>query len=103
MGVPGQDPQVATREWEGEFSLGQDEFEGKNPRGHGGERLGRACPGLIPLASVYHLVLSLQGEWDLQPLPKITSKLEEPTPRCPASRGQSPTSPTVVSIVGSRS
>ncbi|XP_047555231.1 dopamine beta-hydroxylase isoform X1 [Lutra lutra] len=43
------------------------------------------------------------GEWDLQPLPKITSKLEEPTPRCPASRGQSPTSPTVVSIGGSRS
>ncbi|XP_045878939.1 dopamine beta-hydroxylase isoform X2 [Meles meles] len=43
------------------------------------------------------------GEWDLQPLPKITSKLDEPTPRCPASRGQSPTSPTVVSIGGSRS
>ncbi|XP_044120145.1 dopamine beta-hydroxylase [Neovison vison] len=43
------------------------------------------------------------GEWDLQPLPKITSKLEEPTPRCPSSRGQSPTSPTVVSIGGGRS
>lgn len=60
-------------------------------------------PCLTLPASVYHLVLSLQGEWNWQPLPKIISKLEEPTPRCPASRGQSPANPTVVSIGGSKS
>lgn len=43
-----------------------------------------------------------QGEWDRQPLPEIVSKLEEPTPRCPASQGQSPAGPTVVSIGGSK-
>ncbi|XP_037348833.1 dopamine beta-hydroxylase [Talpa occidentalis] len=43
-----------------------------------------------------------QGEWDLQPLPKILSKLQEPAPRCPAGRGQSPAGPTVVSIGGSK-
>lgn len=36
------------------------------------------------------------GEWNLQPLPKITSTLEEPTPRCPVRQPQSPASPTVV-------
>ncbi|XP_019495116.1 PREDICTED: dopamine beta-hydroxylase [Hipposideros armiger] len=44
-----------------------------------------------------------QGEWNLQPLPKIISKLEEPAPQCPASRGQSPSCPTVVSINGDKS
>ncbi|KAJ1078282.1 hypothetical protein K5549_016853, partial [Capra hircus] len=39
-----------------------------------------------------------QGEWDRQPLPEIVSRLEEPTPHCPASRAQSPTGPTVLSI-----
>nr|KAF6483918.1 dopamine beta-hydroxylase [Rousettus aegyptiacus] len=43
-----------------------------------------------------------QGEWDLQPLPEIFSKLEEPAPRCPAGRGQSPAGPTVVSIGGGK-
>nr|XP_031529572.1 dopamine beta-hydroxylase isoform X2 [Vicugna pacos] len=39
-----------------------------------------------------------QGEWDRQPLPEIISKLEEPSPRCAASRRQSPAGPAVVSI-----
>eukprot|EP00069_Balaena_mysticetus_P010899 bmy_20870T0 len=43
-----------------------------------------------------------QGEWNLQPLPEIISKLEEPTRHCPASRGQSPAGPTVVSIGGGK-
>ncbi|XP_040488103.1 dopamine beta-hydroxylase [Ursus maritimus] len=47
--------------------------------------------------------VSFEGEWNWQPLPKIISKLKEPTPRCPASRGQSPANPTVVSIGGSKS
>nr|XP_012637425.1 dopamine beta-hydroxylase [Microcebus murinus] len=46
--------------------------------------------------------LRFQGEWDLQPLPKIISTLEEPTPQCPAIRCPSPASPTVVSIAGGR-
>lgn len=64
---------------------------------------GKAVPCLTPPASVYRVVLSLQGEWNRQPLPEIISKLEEPTPRCPASRVQSPIRPTVVSIGGSKS
>ncbi|XP_070451030.1 dopamine beta-hydroxylase isoform X1 [Equus przewalskii] len=43
-----------------------------------------------------------QGEWNLQPLPEIISKLEEPTPQCPASRGRSPAGPTVVDIGGGK-
>ncbi|XP_032489906.1 dopamine beta-hydroxylase [Phocoena sinus] len=43
-----------------------------------------------------------QGEWNLQPLPEIISKLEEPTRHCPASRGQSPAGPTMVSIGGGK-
>ncbi|KAI4547597.1 hypothetical protein MG293_004152 [Ovis ammon polii] len=39
-----------------------------------------------------------QGEWNQQPLPEIVSRLEEPTPHCPASRALSPTGPTVLSI-----
>ncbi|VTJ54357.1 Hypothetical predicted protein [Marmota monax] len=39
-----------------------------------------------------------QGEWDLQPLPKIVSTLEEPTPHCPTRGTQSPAGPTVVNI-----
>nr|XP_020744109.1 dopamine beta-hydroxylase [Odocoileus virginianus texanus] len=41
-----------------------------------------------------------QGEWDRQPLPEVESRLEEPTPHCPASRAQRPTGPTVLSIGG---
>lgn len=63
---------------------------------------GEVAPCFDALASVYLLVPSLQGEWDLQPLPEIVSKLEEPVPRCRASRGQSPAGPTVVSIGGSQ-
>lgn len=59
-------------------------------------------PLLTPLASVYLLVLSIQGKWDLQPLPEIISKLEEPTPRCPTSRDQSSSGLTVVSIGGGK-
>ncbi|KAM5331021.1 dopamine beta-hydroxylase [Glossophaga mutica] len=44
-----------------------------------------------------------QGEWELQPLPKITSRLEEPAPRCPAHPGLRPAGTTVVSIGGGRS
>ncbi|KAF6327159.1 dopamine beta-hydroxylase [Rhinolophus ferrumequinum] len=43
-----------------------------------------------------------QGEWSLQPLPEIISKLEEPAPRCPASRGPSSGGPTMVSIGGGK-
>ncbi|XP_008578902.1 PREDICTED: dopamine beta-hydroxylase [Galeopterus variegatus] len=43
-----------------------------------------------------------QGEWNLQPLPEIISKLEEPTPQCPTSRSLSPAGPTVVSIGGGK-
>uniref|UniRef100_A0A8C5LH31 Dopamine beta-hydroxylase n=1 Tax=Jaculus jaculus TaxID=51337 RepID=A0A8C5LH31_JACJA len=39
-----------------------------------------------------------QGEWDLQPLPKIISTLKEPTPNCPAHRAPGPAGPTVVNI-----
>nr|XP_024108152.2 dopamine beta-hydroxylase isoform X1 [Pongo abelii]XP_054376834.1 dopamine beta-hydroxylase isoform X1 [Pongo abelii] len=43
-----------------------------------------------------------QGEWNLQPLPKVISTLEEPTPQCPTSQGQSPAGPTIVSIGGGK-
>lgn len=48
--------------------------------------------------SLSRLRASLQGEWDLQPLPKIVSTLEEPTPHCPSRGAQSPAGPTVVNI-----
>ncbi|XP_021050319.1 dopamine beta-hydroxylase [Mus pahari] len=35
------------------------------------------------------------GEWNLQPLPQVTSTLEEPTPRCPTRQTQSPGNPAV--------
>lgn len=76
------------------------EFQGRKRRW--GKRPGRWHLISAALASVYLLVLPLQGEWDLQPLPEIFSKLEEPAPRCPAGRGQSPAGPTVVSIGGGK-
>ncbi|EHH56997.1 hypothetical protein EGM_06549 [Macaca fascicularis] len=42
------------------------------------------------------------GEWNLQPLPKVFSTLEEPTPRCPTSQGRSPAGPTIISIGGGK-
>ena len=63
---------------------------------------GKAVPHLTPPASVYLLVLSLQGEWNRQPLPEIISKLEEPTSHCPASQDQSPSSHPVVNIGGGK-
>ncbi|XP_031518278.1 dopamine beta-hydroxylase-like [Papio anubis] len=42
------------------------------------------------------------GEWNLQPLPKVISTLEEPTPRCPTSQGRSPAGPTIISIGGGK-
>ncbi|CAH6788778.1 Dbh [Phodopus roborovskii] len=39
-----------------------------------------------------------QGEWNLQPLPEITSTLKDPTPNCPTGRAVSRTNPTTVSI-----
>ncbi|MXQ94797.1 hypothetical protein E5288_WYG008288 [Bos mutus] len=43
-----------------------------------------------------------QGEWNQQPLPEIVSRLEEPTPHCPASQAQSPAGPTVLNIGGGK-
>uniref|UniRef100_A0A4W2BTR9 Dopamine beta-hydroxylase n=1 Tax=Bos indicus x Bos taurus TaxID=30522 RepID=A0A4W2BTR9_BOBOX len=43
-----------------------------------------------------------QGEWNRQPLPEIVSRLEEPTPHCPASQAQSPAGPTVLNISGGK-
>lgn len=59
-------------------------------------------PHLTPPASVYLLVLSSQGEWNLQPLPEIVSKLEKPSRHCPAGQGRGPSGLTVVSIGGGR-
>ncbi|XP_007521497.1 dopamine beta-hydroxylase [Erinaceus europaeus] len=42
------------------------------------------------------------GEWELQPLPKIVTKLEEPVPQCPVIQGQQPAAPIEVSIGGNR-
>uniref|UniRef100_A0A2K5WW80 Dopamine beta-hydroxylase n=1 Tax=Macaca fascicularis TaxID=9541 RepID=A0A2K5WW80_MACFA len=42
------------------------------------------------------------GEWNLQPLPKVISTLEEPTPQCPTSQGRSPAGPTIISIGGGK-
>ncbi|XP_077821097.1 dopamine beta-hydroxylase isoform X3 [Macaca mulatta] len=42
------------------------------------------------------------GEWNLQPLPKVISTLEEPTPHCPTSQGRSPAGPTIISIGGGK-
>lgn len=56
------------------------------------------APCLAPPASVYLLVPSLQGEWNPQPLPEITSTLKEPAPNCPAQQAPSHTNPTVVSV-----
>ncbi|KAG8509447.1 Dopamine beta-hydroxylase [Galemys pyrenaicus] len=64
----------------------------------------RALYGFAPISMHCNKssAVRFQGEWDLQPLPQITSKLEEPGPRCPAGRAQSPAGPTVVSIGGSQ-
>ncbi|XP_045145294.1 dopamine beta-hydroxylase [Echinops telfairi] len=43
-----------------------------------------------------------QGEWNLQPLPKITSTLRGPARHCPASRAQRPSGPTVVNVTRGR-
>ena len=77
--------------------LGQSECKGRDPRvGESG------WGGFDPPAAANILLPSLQGEWNLQPLPEITSKLEEPAPHCPPGRGQSPVGPTVVSIGGGK-
>ncbi|XP_008068990.1 dopamine beta-hydroxylase [Carlito syrichta] len=67
-------------------------------------RVLEALYGFVPI-SVHcnkSSAVRFQGEWELQPLPKIISTLEEPTPQCPASRGPSPTGLTVVSISGGK-
>lgn len=66
------------------------------------EVAGTAATHLAPPASVYLLLPSLQGEWNLQPLPKVISTLEEPTPQCPTSQGRSPAGPTIISIGGGK-
>ncbi|XP_045702029.1 dopamine beta-hydroxylase [Phyllostomus hastatus] len=43
-----------------------------------------------------------QGEWELQPLPKIASRLEKPAPRCPARPSACPARPTVVVTGGGK-
>ena len=63
---------------------------------------GGGGPHFAPPASIYLLVPSLQGEWNRQPLPEIVSRLEEPTPHCPASQAQSPAGPTVLNIGGGK-
>lgn len=63
---------------------------------------GEMVSRFTPPASVYPEVPSLQGEWDLQPLPEIISELEEPAPRCPARPGQSHMGPTAVNIGGGK-
>ncbi|OWK10220.1 DBH, partial [Cervus elaphus hippelaphus] len=63
---------------------------------------GGGGPHLTPPASIYLLVPSLQGEWDRQPLPEVVSRLEEPTPHCPASRAQRPAGPTMLNIGGGK-
>lgn len=60
---------------------------------------GEAAPISPPSLSLPHGP-SLQGEWDLQPLPEIVSQLEVPAPQCPASQRLSPVGPTVVNIGG---
>ncbi|XP_038193994.2 dopamine beta-hydroxylase [Arvicola amphibius] len=42
--------------------------------------------------------VSFQGEWNLKPLPEITSTLKEPTPHCPTHQAVSCTNSTMVSI-----
>uniref|UniRef100_A0A8C9I8Z8 Dopamine beta-hydroxylase n=1 Tax=Piliocolobus tephrosceles TaxID=591936 RepID=A0A8C9I8Z8_9PRIM len=66
------------------------------------EVAGKAATHLVPPASVYLLLPSLQGEWNLQPLPKVIPTLEEPTPQCPTSQDQSPAGPTIISIGGGK-
>ncbi|XP_037653314.1 dopamine beta-hydroxylase [Choloepus didactylus] len=60
----------------------------------------RALYGFAPISMHCNKssAVRFQGEWSLQPLPEIISTLQEPAPRCPASRGQSPAGPAVVSI-----
>ncbi|KAM6170122.1 dopamine beta-hydroxylase [Rhynchocyon petersi] len=60
----------------------------------------RALYGFAPIAMHCNKssAVRFQGEWDQQPLPEITSTLEEPAPRCLAGRAQSPSGPTVVSL-----
>ncbi|XP_003941430.1 dopamine beta-hydroxylase [Saimiri boliviensis] len=43
-----------------------------------------------------------QGDWNLQPLPKVISSLGAPTPQCPPRQCPSPASPTIINIVGDR-
>uniref|UniRef100_A0A8D1BZA1 Dopamine beta-hydroxylase n=1 Tax=Sus scrofa TaxID=9823 RepID=A0A8D1BZA1_PIG len=64
----------------------------------------RALYGFAPISMHCNKssAVRFQGEWNLQPLPEITSKLEEPAPHCPPGRGQSPVGPTVVSIGGGK-
>ncbi|XP_053414410.1 dopamine beta-hydroxylase [Nycticebus coucang] len=64
-----------------------------------------ALYGFVPISMHCNKssAVRFQGEWDLQPLPKVISTLEEPTPKCPTTRGQSPAGPTMVSITGGKS
>ncbi|XP_029775390.1 dopamine beta-hydroxylase [Suricata suricatta] len=65
----------------------------------------RALYGFAPI-SVHcnkSSAVRFQGNWDRQPLPKITSRLEEPTSHCPASQGRRSSGLTVVSIGGGKS
>uniref|UniRef100_A0A5F9DQE3 Copper type II ascorbate-dependent monooxygenase C-terminal domain-containing protein n=1 Tax=Oryctolagus cuniculus TaxID=9986 RepID=A0A5F9DQE3_RABIT len=64
----------------------------------------RALYGFAPISMHCNKssAVRFQGEWDLQPLPEITSTLLEPAPQCPASQAQSPAGPTVVSISGGK-
>lgn len=53
-----------------------------------------ACPSLSLLIGAI-----LQGEWDLQPLPQIVSKLEVTEPQCSLARAShSPANPILVDL-----
>nr|XP_017517844.2 dopamine beta-hydroxylase [Manis javanica] len=60
----------------------------------------KALYGFAPIAMHCNKssAVRFQGEWNLQPLPEIISKLEEAAPQCPGSLGQRTVGPTLVSI-----
>ncbi|XP_006900619.1 PREDICTED: dopamine beta-hydroxylase [Elephantulus edwardii] len=64
----------------------------------------KALYGFVPIAMHCNKssAVRFQGEWDRQPLPEVTSTLEEPAPRCPASQARSPSGPTVVNLGGGK-
>ncbi|XP_021507619.1 dopamine beta-hydroxylase [Meriones unguiculatus] len=52
----------------------------------------KALYGFVPISMHCNKTSAIrfQGEWNLQPLPEITSKLKEPTPHCPIRQALNP-------------